>query len=31
MKNMLKELQGFVNEMKNTSSLNEKKVINGSI
>jgi DNA ligase-1 len=31
MKNMLKELQGFVNEMKNTSSLNEKKVIIESI
>ena len=31
MKNMLKELQGFVNEMKNTSSLNEKKVIIDSI
>ena len=28
---MLKELQGFVNEMKNTSSLNEKKVIIDSI
>ena len=31
MKNMLKELQGFVNKMKNTSSLNEKKVIIDSI
>ena len=31
MKNMLKELQGFVNEMKDTSSLNEKKVIIDSI
>ena len=28
---MLKELQGFVNEMKDTSSLNEKKVIIDSI
>ena len=31
MKENLKKLQDFVNQMKNTSSLNEKKVIIGSI